>query len=612
MAAAQQTAFPRRASDLAVLLSSAQWALRLAWSTNAALLIAVAVVVLGRGLLPAALALTARGVVNASVAALSSTEPSIAGVIPWLFLGLGATLLEGVSGLASKLFSQRLRDDLNYRATADILSHAAQLDLAFFEDPRSQDLLERAKQNPAEQVANFVTDTLACVSNSIQIVSLLCILIFIEPLILLVVLLFAAPYLWFQWQLALRQYAREHARTTKRRWSSYFITSLTERGAVGEVKILGLAPLLIEKFRALMAEFRDQDRKLYVSAFRGGTLFVIVTTAAIYAMLLRVVLRVVSGDLTLGDLAIFGGAATRLRLTLEGLIGSLTAILQRLLHISNVTEFLSAQPRAVPATGQPLAGGRAEIAFQNVSFTYPGSKEPALQDVCLHIRAGETVAFVGENGAGKSTLVKLIARLYEPDAGRIMLDGIDLRFLAREAVHDHIAFVFQSFGRYEASAAENIAYGDWRRLLHNRERVVEIARLAGVHDMISALPDGYDTLLGRSFGQTDLSGGEWQKMAVARAFARDASLLILDEPTSNLDARAEYELFSRFRELARGRTTIIVSHRFSTVTMADRIFVLDRGRIVESGTHHQLLAQAGSYAQLYQLQQRSFPLDPSS
>ncbi|MFN8624791.1 MAG: ABC transporter ATP-binding protein [Candidatus Binatia bacterium] len=612
MAAKHTPILAHGAADPAALLASARWALHLAWSTNGGLLAGVAAVVMARGLLPAAMAVAARGIVNATVAAVRSTEPSVATVVPWLLLGLALTLVDGVSSLASKLFTQRLRDDLNYRVTADILSHAAQLDLAYFEDPGSQDVIERAKHNPAEQVASFVTDTLACVASGIQIASLLGILIFIEPLILLLVLLFAAPYLWFQWHLALRQYAHEHARTTKRRWSNYFIASLTKPASVGEVKILGLAPLLIEKFRSIMAEFRDQDRLLYVRGFRGGSVFVIATTLAIYAMFVRVAVRVVGGSLTLGDLAIFGGAATRLRITLEGFIASLTGILQRTLHIANVTEFLSAAPQAAHGVGSgAVAGARADIVFRDVTFTYPGGTEAALQGVSLHIRAGETVAFVGENGAGKSTLVKLIARLYHPDAGEILLDGADLRTLARAAVHDRIAFVFQSFGRYEATAADNIAYGDWRRLLDDPERIREIARLAGVHDMVSALPQGYDTLLGRTFGQVDLSGGEWQKIAVARAFARNAALLILDEPTSNLDARAEYELFSRFRQLAHGRTTIIVSHRFSTVSMADRIFVLDRGRIVESGTHHELLTQAGSYAQLYRLQQRSMSPRPS-
>jgi ATP-binding cassette subfamily B protein len=215
------------------------------------------------------------------------------------------------------------------------------------------------------------------------------------------------------------------------------------------------------------------------------------------------------------------------------------------------------------------------------------------------------VALVGENGAGKTTLVKLIARLYDPDGGCILLDGVDLRELSTDALYEQIAFVFQSFGRYEATAGDNIAYGDWRRLMSDRKRVEEIARRAGAHGLIEKLPHGYDTMLGRMFGEHDLSTGQWQKIAVARAFARNASLLILDEPTSNLDARTEYSLFCQFRELARGRTTIIVSHRFSTVSMANRIFVMDQGQVVESGTHDELLARAGNYAELYELHRRS-------
>jgi ATP-binding cassette subfamily B protein len=219
--------------------------------------------------------------------------------------------------------------------------------------------------------------------------------------------------------------------------------------------------------------------------------------------------------------------------------------------------------------------------------------------------AQPVVALVGENGAGKSTLVKLVAGLYRPDSGALRLDGVDLRELPADALRDRMAFVLQNFGRYEASAADNIAYGDWRRLLDDREQVREIARRAGVDALLESLPNGYDTQLGRTFGDVDLSGGEWQRVALARAFARDARLLVLDEPTSNLDARAEHDLFLRFRRLAHGRTTILVSHRFSTVAMADRIVVLERGRIVESGSHAELMVRAGAYAQLYELQRRS-------
>jgi ATP-binding cassette subfamily B protein len=214
------------------------------------------------------------------------------------------------------------------------------------------------------------------------------------------------------------------------------------------------------------------------------------------------------------------------------------------------------------------------------------------------------VALVGENGAGKSTVAKLISRLYDPDRGRILFDGIDLRAWDLDHLYHQISCVFQNYGRYEATVAENIAFGDWGAMLGDRARIEAVARLANVDDMVRAMPQGYDTLIGRMFGDYDLSGGQWQRLAVARAFARDAALLILDEPTSNLDARAEYDVFSRFRELAHGRTTVLISHRFSTVRMADRILVLAAGRIVESGTHKALIARGGHYASLYELHRR--------
>ena len=227
-----------------------------------------------------------------------------------------------------------------------------------------------------------------------------------------------------------------------------------------------------------------------------------------------------------------------------------------------------------------------------------------MKDISLSIKPGETIALVGENGAGKTTLVKLIARLYDPDEGSIWLDGVNIKELSVVSLYNKISFVFQTFGRYEATAGENIAYGDLQQVMGNPEKIEQIARLARVHNMIQAMPQGYDTMLGRMFGELTLSEGQWQQIALARAFARDALLLILDEPTSNLDARSEYEVFSRFQEIAKGRTTILISHRFSTVSMADRILVMDKGQIVEQGSHQELIARGGHYASLYRLHLR--------
>jgi ATP-binding cassette subfamily B protein len=517
---------------------------------------------------------------------------------------LGLTIVEAVSQRANRLFSGRLHDDLNLRITSDILTHAAELDVACFEDPHVREIIDRAQQDAAGHFSKFVQDTLVASTNVVQTVSLIGILMSIEPLIVLVLGPFAFPYLLFQWRLAKKHYSTEHFRATKRRWTSYFASRLMSQQSVAEVKLLDLAPLLIEKFRSLMAEFRDQDRKTYLRSFAGGSVFAVLTTVAFYAIFTWIVMRALRGALTIGDLAIFAGVTSRLRTTLEKAILAISSAMEQTLHISNLIQFLAVRPHIAVSAGAVPSTTRGEIELKNVSFTYPGSRDPALSGVSLHINPGETVALVGENGAGKTTLVKLIARLYDPDDGSITLEGLDLRELSLVYLQSQISFVFQGFGRYEATAADNIAYGDWRRMLYNRELVERIALLADVHDMIKDMPQGYDTMLGRMFGEYDLSGGQWQKIAVARAFARDASLLILDEPTSNLDVRAEYELFCRFRDLTRGRTTILISHRFSTVSMADRIIVMERGRIVESGTHHDLLAQAGTYASLYNLHQR--------
>jgi ABC-type multidrug transport system fused ATPase/permease subunit len=588
------------------LLSSARWATQLAWAVSRPLFLGVAGVALVRGIVPAGLALAVRGVVNGAMVSLNAAVPDLWPLLPWVTLGFLCTVLDALTGLANTVLRNRLRDEINCRITADILTHAAALEVAFFEDPRFQDVLQRAKDSPAMHISNFLMAVISASSYAVQILSLLGILVFIEPAVVLVVVLFTLPYLRFQWALAGEHYAVERSRTRNRRWTSYFVSCLTSGSAVGEVKLLRLAPMMVDRFRTLMQEFRDQDRLLYRYGLARSSFFVVLTTAAFYALFIRVAWRVVNGITTVGDLVIFGTVTTRLRLTLETFVMVVSDAVQETLYISNIREFLALQPPAPPpvlASFPPTS--RAAIEVRDLRFTYPGAARPALSGISLHIEAGETVALVGENGAGKTTLVKLLAGLYEPDQGCILFDGVDLRDLPRDELHRRIAFVFQGFGCYEAPAADNIAYGDWQRLLSDRDSVRRVARLSGVDELIEALPRGYDTPLGKMFGETDLSAGQWQKVAVARAFARDAALLILDEPTSSMDARAEHALFNQFRSLAKGRTTIIVSHRFSTVRMANRIVVLDNGRLVESGTHAELLARDGNYATLYELHQRS-------
>lgn len=593
-------------TKISLLLRSARWAWGITWGIHKGLLLALTFITLLHSLAPAALAYAVRGLVNAASDLVRGGGSDTTHLLYWLSVGFGITLLETLGDFAVKYFNRRLHDELNLHVTSDVLTHAAKLDMTHFEDIRFQDMLERTQQGVAQRFSQFISKVLAIGANIVQMISLVIILAAIEPLIILVLVAIAIPYLYFQWRLAKERYQMEFNRITKQRWTRYFVMHLTSQDSVPEVKLLRLAPLLIGKFRALMTEFRDHNQKVNKRILWGSSLYATIAALGFYVTFARVALRVVNSDLTIGDIAIYGGAMARLRQSLEQAIIATTEALEHTLYIANLQEFFALEPTLYrpEVEGIELPGCHGEVILEDVSFTYPGTTTPILKNISLHVQPGETVAIVGRNGAGKTTLVKLIARLYDPTAGTVRLDGTDIRQLSLDYLHRQLSFVFQQYGRYEATVAHNIAYGDWQNLLNDHKRIEEIAQMADAHHMIEKMPEGYETQLGRMFGNHTLSGGQWQKIAIARAFAREAALLILDEPTSNLDPRTEFRIFSNFRELAQGRTTILISHRFSTVSMADRILVMEKGRIVEAGSHEELMAQGGEYAALYALHQR--------
>lgn len=581
------------------LLQDIGWIFRFALSVSRRHTIVLITIIAIRGLLPAGIALAARGLINATVNVMEAGSQSMAPISPWLFLSLALALIEAVSAAGQSYVRMRLNAEVEMAVLHDIMIHADALPVSYFESLSSQDKLSRA-QRIAPQISSFLTNASTVATNLLQLTSLTMVLIVIEPLISVVLVITTLPYLLFQWNLARRRFDIEYTRTTRRRWSNYYVQMVTNHVFVPEIKLLGLAPLFSERFRQLLVAFRDQDREIYRLYFGGVTAYAALATIGLFMVLFRIIRQVLGGTLSIGDVALYSGAIVRLRTSFQTMVQTLSMMREQALYIEELRTFLEMDASTSPsaeAAPMPLSGA---IEIGDVSFAYPDSATPTLHNISLNIEAGETIALVGENGAGKTTLAKLIARLYDPSEGVIHYAGTDLQDYPMEAWHERIGFVFQQFNRYEATAAENIAFGDWRLWLPNLEDISDIAQQASVHELIEAMPQGYETMLGRRFGKYKPSDGQWQKLAVARAFARkNSSILILDEPTAHFDARAEYELFHHFKELAQGRTTILISHRFSTVSLADRIIVLDQGRIVESGSHQELLELDGYYAALY-------------
>ena len=588
------------------VLADGRWALATTWETAPGQTLLLVTANLVKSLVPAALTVAFGALVDAASAALSHGAAVPQGrLMLWLGVALGLSILGGISKLTERFATERLMDELDLRLTGQILEHAAALDVAFFENPASLDELDRARREPAINFQRFLLSTVRVMGDGLEVLTLGIVLIVIEPWLLLPLLAFSFPYGLFQWRIAGRRYGHERRRTTHRRWNQYFVDLLTRTPGVAEVKFLNLGALLVERFRTVASRFRDENRRLSSRSFMVGSLFVLLTSLALFAVLARVGLRVLSGQMSVGRLVVFAGAAARLRGALEETLSFLGSALERGLFIDNLRTFLALRPTMATAGNTTIPQvAQASVELDNVSFTYPNAERPALRDISLRINPGETIALVGENGAGKTTLVRLLTRVCDPTAGAVRYCGVDMRELDPVELRRHVGWVMQDFVRFEATAEENLSFGDWERLLGDRPEIERLAARTGLTPLIESLPNGLDTWIGTLFGRHNLSAGQWQRLAIARALARPASLLILDEPSASLDIRAEEELFRRFREMAAGRTAVIVSHRFSTVSMADRVVVLSEGRIAEHGTHRELMTTGGIYAELFRLHQR--------
>jgi ATP-binding cassette subfamily B protein len=590
------------------MLSSVRYITRHVWSVSRLWVILLVVIAIVQSLLPAALALATRQLVNVLVAITTSGGTTTETLYFWLFLSFGVGTLDALLSEINSFIQRYFGDLLALEINQEVLEHASSLSVQQLESSQIQDMIERVRQHSTSHIAAFLPQTMQLFTSTVQIVSLIGVLLLIDWITVLLLGVMSVPYFLYQSYLARRRYQEEHSRTFRRRYLRYVTMVATDYRWIPEVKLLNLAPHMIQKFVTQTREFLQQDRRLYLLGISGSLLLIVLTTGLLYEALRRLMTSVVAGRYTVGDVTTYFGVALRLRSSVQSLVRLLAQLREALLYIDDMRQLLATVPEH-PVETMAFDAKPGVLRLEHVSYLYPEADRPALEDISFAIEPGETVALVGENGAGKTTLAKLIAGLYSPTSGRISYNGQDIKSLVPAEWYAHIGFVFQDFNRYEGSIRENIAYGDWQRLLNNPEAVRKVASQADLLSLINSLPRADETTIGRYVGEHNLSIGQWQKLAIARAVARQNALLfILDEPTASLDAQAEYQLFQQFRTLTSGKTTLLISHRFSTISLADRIVVLADGRMIEQGTHQDLMRVNGRYAQLYKLQSQQYTI----
>jgi ATP-binding cassette subfamily B protein len=604
--------------------------IKLVWETHRGYTLAMAILRLLRSGVPVATLWIGKLIIDTVVAARESS-PDFARLWKLVALEIVIVTTGDVLARASALVESLLGDLFSNHTSVRLMEHAAALDLAHFEDPAFYDQLERARRQTTSRIG-LLAQLLAIAQDALTLISLGAALVVYSPWLLLLLAVSVLPSFFGETHFASLEYSMQFRWTPERRQLDYLRYVAASDRTAKEVQLFGLSSWLIERFRRLSWRFYDENKKLSIRKANVSTALSLIGTLGYYTAYAVILLRTVKGAISIGTLTFLAGSFARSRGLIQGLLMSAGGIYQQCLYLKDLFDFFEMKPSIASALGAPTVpqSMREGFVFEDVGFQYPGSDAWAVRHVNFTLRPGERIAFVGENGAGKTTLTKLLARLYDPSEGRILLDGIDLREYDIHSVRRAIGVIFQDFVKYDLRFDENVGVGEidevrlyldasgaTEQQLESKPAadgngevpgsIVSASEKSLASSLLPRFAKGYKQMLGRRFDEgVELSGGEWQKIALARAYMRDAQVLILDEPTASLDARAEYEVFIRFSQLVRGRMAVIISHRFSTVRMADRIIVLQNGTVIEDGSHTELVARGGLYAELFALQAEGY------